>query len=233
MPMRDIAPAPSSSSQSRRTSQVASDVVYHPSHSTSSSYSTRPTRLVGPGVPGDDLIPSRRLMSPPPGVYPTPGRSSTSRYSGYTNYPESVSHGDVRARAEEDVYGHERRTSGYPQPIQLPPLQFDPRRSAERHISLDVQPSGSRTPHTPPRPPSTSGHSASPYSTRHTVLPPPRHSQQSPISPQPIPPPFTLEPVPQWAERPSITSSDRGIHSSGEYNSLTREQHTSWTPFHV
>lgn len=216
--MRDIAPAPSSS-RTRRSSQIPPDVVYPPG---SISSSTRPTRLVGPGVPGDDPYLSRRMVSPP-SAYPAPGRaSSLSGPSGLAAYPGNMLHGDTRTRAEDADYGHERRHSSYAPPIQLPPLQFDQHRQSTRRTSHDAQPSGSRLLHTPPRPPSTSDHASPPppssYSTRLQALPPPRHSQQSPASPQSLPPPFTLEPNPQWTPRSSVSSSTdlRGISTSGE-----------------
>jgi hypothetical protein len=204
IPIRDIAPAPSSSSQSRRPSDLPSGVVYSATHA-GSSYAPRPTRLVGPGVPGDEVLPSGRMISPPPSTYPHPGRASVSGHGGYTTHSEGHSQSDNRARPEETVY--RQRSSAHLQSVQLPPLHLDSRIARERRTSHDTQQAGSRALHSPPIPPSTAGHSASPYSSRHRVLPPLHVPEQAP---QPLSRPYALEPNPQW-------HSDRGMHTSGEF----------------
>ena len=88
-PMRDIAPAPP---QARRAPQDA----YPPPPSTYTR-SSRPARLTGPGVPGDDFVPPPRgSMSPPAGVRSGSGRSNLPGLGGYTPYSsEAGLHSDT------------------------------------------------------------------------------------------------------------------------------------------
>lgn len=182
----------------------------------SGTFEGSPTsRLTGPGVPGtgagvNPYQPAPRLTRPtspplPPAAYHRP-------MSPGLSFPQRQSMGGFRPPSSHGPQSHH---------VQLAPLQIDTRLPGDNTSSrgaFGTSPHALRS-HDSPILPLPRHYSSG--ATRHPV-------EHSPVSPQNIPPPFTLEPNPVWSSSsssvaplgpPSTFSSAQG-HSTYHRGSI-------------
>ncbi|KAH8111568.1 hypothetical protein DFH11DRAFT_588603 [Phellopilus nigrolimitatus] len=197
----------------RRRGSEAGTELHHVAHLPGSlSFGGRPgARLTGPGVPGTSaaIDPYAYRTSPPlpPAAYPRPLSPGLSFNFPPVHTPPlpTIMHREGQARAEAAIYGlHHYEHDLPPHSVRLPPLQLD--REPRRSIDMDT----GRRLDLPPR-------SSTPRGVRSHFSRFAAEVSPTSVSPQTIPPPFTLEPSPVWASSSAISSvrphSSLGVRS--------------------
>ncbi|KAF9074097.1 hypothetical protein BDP27DRAFT_1317304 [Rhodocollybia butyracea] len=195
----------------------------HPSYSPThpyipSAYTSPPglpSGLLGPGVPGHRGTPRRPQETPPvsPSVGFAPSHRMRREFLRRSPSPPgmyNIEHprpGPTHTPASTATYRDASRT--------LPPLVFP--LQTHRGTSAVLPSLRSAPANMPPPPPSP----FQPRSPRFAYSPPPSTAESAGGSSTAIPPPFTLEPQPQWDD-PIFTSIPRTGSSSWSHHSSER-----------